>query len=89
MPYVNEKGPFPHYVTYVNSLRQMIEEKGYTHPEVIAELKARGYQYAYIGDKQGRVNYTGLVIMKPKVMIDSGYYEAVYHKGDVWILRIK
>lgn len=89
MPYVSEKGPFADYVTYVNSLRQMIEEKGYTHPQVIAELKARGYQYAYIGDKQGRVNYTGLVIMKPKIMIDSGYYEAVYHKGNVWILRIK
>jgi hypothetical protein len=67
----------------------MIEEKGYTHPQVIAELKARGYQYAYIGDKQGRVNYTGPVVMKPKVMIESGYYEAVYHKGNVWILRIK
>lgn len=89
MPYVNEKGPFADYVSYVNSLRQMIEEKGYTHPEVIAELKARGYQYAYIGDKQGSVNYTGPVIMKPKIMIDSGYYEAVYHKGNVWILRIK
>lgn len=89
MPYVSEKGPFADYVTYVNSLRQMIEEKGYTHPQVIAELKARGYRYAYIGDKQGRVNYTGLVIMKPKIMIDSGYYEAVYHKGNVWILRIK
>lgn len=89
MPYVNEKGPFADYVSYVNSLRQMIEAKGYTHPEVIAELKARGYQYAYIGDKQGSVNYTGPVIMKPKIMIDSGYYEAVYHKGNVWILRIK
>jgi len=89
MPYVSEKGPFPDYVIYINSLRQMIEEKGYTHPQVIAELKARGYQYAYIGDKQGRVNYTGPVVMKPKVMIESGYYEAVYHKGNVWILRIK
>jgi hypothetical protein len=89
MPYVSEKGPFADYVTYVNSLRQMIEEKGYTHPQVIAELKARGYQYAYIGEKQGRVNYTGPVVMKPKVMIESGYYEAVYHKGNVWILRIK
>lgn len=89
MPYVSEKGPFPDYVQFVNSLRHMIEEKGYTHPDVIAELKARGYQYAYIGEKQGRVNYTGLVVMKPKVMIESGFYEAVYHKGDVWILRIK
>lgn len=89
MPYVSEKGPFADYVPYVNSLRQMIEEKGYIHPQVIAELKARGYEYAYIGDKQGRVNYTGPVVMEPKVMIDSGYYEAVYHKGNVWILRIK
>ncbi|GAB4483867.1 MAG: hypothetical protein Kow0088_27180 [Anaerolineales bacterium] len=89
MPYTSEKGPFPDYVQYVNSLRQMIEEKGYTDPEVVAELKARGYQYAYIGEKEGRVNYTGPVVMKPKLMIESGFYEAVYHKGKVWILRIK
>jgi hypothetical protein len=89
MPYVSEKAPFPNYVQYVNSLRQLIEEKGYTHPDVVAELKARGYEYAYIGAKGGRVNYTGPVVMKPKLMIESGFYEAVYHKGDVWILRLK
>jgi len=89
MPYVSEKVPFSGYVQYTNSLRQMIEEKGYIHPDVIAELKSRGYQYAYIGAKQGRVNYNGPVVMEAKQMIASGFYVPVYHKGDVWILEIK
>ncbi|MCS7247287.1 MAG: hypothetical protein NZ840_03500 [Anaerolineales bacterium] len=89
MPYTAEEGPFPNYVEYVNSLRRMIEEKGYVHPDVVAELKARGYEYAYIGEKQGRVNYDGPVVMKPKLMLASGLYELAYHKGRVWVLRIK
>ena len=89
MPYTSEVGPIPNYREYVNSLRQLIEEKGYTDSSVIAELKKRGYQYAYIGDKQGRVNYSGPVIMDAKAMIASGYYFPVYHKNNIWIFEIR
>jgi hypothetical protein len=89
MPYISEVGPIPNYREYVNSLRQLIEEKGYTDSSVIAELIKRGYQYAYIGDKQGRVNYSGPVIMDAKAMIASGYYFPVYHKNNIWIFEIR
>ncbi|MGQ9846766.1 MAG: hypothetical protein ACUVQP_04595, partial [Bacteroidales bacterium] len=75
MPYTTEKGPFIGYTQYVNDLRWLIEEKGYTAPEVIDELKKRGIEYAYLGQKRGSVNYAGPVVMDAKEMIESGLYE--------------
>lgn len=89
MPYTTEKGPFIGYAQYVNDLRWIIEEKGYTAPEVVDELRQRGIEYAYIGQKRGRVNYPGNVVMNPSEMIASGLYEPVYHQDGVWIFLIK
>lgn len=89
MPYTTERGPIADYAQYVNELRWLIEEKGYTSPEVIDELQRRGIEYAYIGQKRGRVNYAGPVVMNADEMIASGLYEPVYHQDGVWVLKIK
>ncbi|GIV30326.1 MAG: hypothetical protein KatS3mg028_1392 [Bacteroidia bacterium] len=89
MPYTTEKGPFPGYAQYVNDLRWLIEKQGYTSAEVIDELRQRGIEYAYIGQKRGRVNYSGSVVMNPEEMIGSGFYEPLYHQDGVWVLKIK
>jgi len=88
MPYTTEQGPFVDYAQYINHLRWLIEEKGYTSSEVIDELKKRGIEFAYIGQKRGSVNYAGSIIMKPEEMIESGFYEPIYHQDAVWVFRI-
>lgn len=89
MPYTTERGPFSGYAQYVNDLRWLIEEKGYISPEVIDELQRRGIEYAYIGQKRGRVNYSGSTIMDAEEMIKSGFYEPIYHEDGAWVLKIR
>lgn len=66
----------------------MIEQEGYTSREVVEELKERGIEFAYIGQKRGSVNYSGSIIMKPEEMIESGFYEPIYHQDGVWVFRV-
>ena len=88
MLYTSETEPYPGFIRGVNQLRQLIEDQGYTSPQVVRALWDNGVRYAYIGQRGGRVNYAGPVVMDGTQMVASGLYKVVYHRDLVWVLEI-
>jgi len=86
--YGTEKQPYEGYAKNILYLRILAEEKGFTNPDFLAELNARGIQYAFIGQKNGSVNYYGPVKLNADDLIKSGFYVPIYHEDNVWIFKI-
>jgi hypothetical protein len=86
--YGTEAGPTPDYIKQVNALWSTIQQDGVTSQGAIAALEKHGVQYVYIGQQNGRVNYTGPVVLDPEAMIASGHFKTVYHQDRVWILEL-
>ncbi len=76
------------YREWTNALPKLIEEKGIDHPEVLAAFRERGITHIYIGQRQGRVNYSGPEILEPERLLDSLAFTPVYHEDRVWIFAI-
>ena len=72
----------------INLLPQEIETKGVTHPDVLALLAARGIDYVYIGQRQGRVNYSGPNVLDPSLLAADAHFKIIYHQDRVWIFEI-
>jgi hypothetical protein len=87
--YGTEAGINPNYKQWVNELTKAIVSKGITHPDVLAMLQARNITHVYIGQKQGRVNYNGPVILNPRELADDTHFKAVYHQDRVWIFEVR
>jgi hypothetical protein len=85
--YSSERGPRPDYILWVNTLTTEIQNKGVTHPDVLALLRARGVTYVYVGQRQGRVNYGGPHVIDPEQLLASPNFRLVYHQDRVWIFK--
>jgi hypothetical protein len=85
--YATEQGPRQDYVQWVNSLPAEVLAKDVTHPAVLAMLKERGVTHVYIGQQQGRVNYTGPVIEPAKLLADA-HFRPMYHEDRVWVFAV-
>jgi hypothetical protein len=85
--YSSERGPRPDYILWVNTLTTEIQNKGVTHPDVLALLRARGVTYVYVGQRQGRVNYGGPHVIEPEQLLASPNFRLVYHQDRVWIFK--
>jgi len=85
--YVTERGPRPDYRMWINQLSAEINAKGIGHPDVLALLRERGFGYVYIGQRQGRVNYNGLVLDPQQLLAIPDFYP-IYHQDRVWIFKL-
>lgn len=88
LPYASEQGIQPGYRERVNSLVQMIQDKGINDPQVLSELAARGLGYLYIGQQQGRVNSSDPLI-KLEEVLSNPKFKPIYHQDRVWIFEIE
>ena len=86
--YSSEQGPRPAYVKWINQLTAEIQSKGILNPEVLALLRARGIEYVYIGQKQGRTNYGGPYVLQPEQILSSQSFELLYHQDRVWVFKL-
>jgi hypothetical protein len=87
LPYVSEKGAWPEYRVWVNSLVADIQEKGITNPDVLADLSERGLEYIYIGQKQGSVN-SPEPLLELDTLLSDPRFVPVYQQDRVWIFQI-
>jgi hypothetical protein len=78
----------PDYREWVNELPALILEKGIEHPEVLDAFQERGITHIYIGQRQGRVNYTGPEILEPNRLLASPSFNPIYNQDRVWIFEI-
>jgi hypothetical protein len=88
LTYGMEAGPTADNVTQVNALWSTVQQYGVSSQQTIDMLKERGVQFVYIGQQNGRVNYTGPVVLDAELMIASGRFTEVYHQDRVWILEL-
>ncbi len=88
LTYGSEKGVALGYVSYINNLVALIEEKGIADPQVLSELEARGITHLYIGQQQGQVNAPAPPILDVNTLIADPNYAVVYHEDRVWIFEL-
>ncbi len=89
MPYVSERPLDPDYVARVNGLMGLVLARGPTDPEVIAALRAAGFDYVYIGQRRGRVNNPAGRVLEPAELLSSPAYELVYQLNRVWVFKLR
>ena len=87
--YGSERGPHPDYGVWINALTTEIQNKGITHPDVLALLHAREITYVYIGQRQGRVNYGGPYVLESAQLLASPNFRLVYHQDRVWVFEVQ
>ena len=86
--YALEQGPWPGYGDWVNELTQQTQEKGMDDPTTLEILRERQVTHVYVGQQQGRVNYTGPHVLQPEELINSANYRLVYHQDRVWVFEV-
>ena len=86
--YTFEADPWPGYRQWVNALTAQIAKQGIDQPDTLKLLQERGIQYVYIGQQQGRVNYSGPQVLSPEQLAASPHFETLYHQDRVWIFAI-
>ncbi|HET9224696.1 MAG TPA: hypothetical protein VFO07_19440, partial [Roseiflexaceae bacterium] len=86
--YGTERGPRPDYRLWVNALPTALQQKRVDDPEVLAMLRERGVTHIYVGQRQGRVNYSGPVALDPQQLLDSSHFRPVYHQDRVWVFEV-
>ena len=88
LSYDSEQGPRPDYISWINDLTAEIQNKGLTNPEVLRLLRERGIDYLFIGQRHGRVNYSGPYVFDPQQLLGNPEFRVVYHQDRVWVFEI-
>ncbi len=82
--YFSETGPTTTYREEVNALNAQIHAQGITHPDTLARLQTQGVCYIYLGQRQGRMNYSGPVL-EPAQLLSSPVVRLIYQQDRVYI----
>ena len=88
LTYGSEQGPRADYILWIDALTSEIQNKGITHPDVLALLRERGVTHVYVGQRQGRVNYAGPHVLNPDELISNPFFHLIYHQDRVWIFEV-
>jgi hypothetical protein len=86
--YGTEQGPQPDYREWVNDLTRQIQGMGMDDPATLTMLRERGITHVYIGQQQGRVNYSGPDVLDPEALLRSARYRLVYYQDRVWVFEV-
>jgi hypothetical protein len=76
------------YLLWTNTLAQDILREGITDPRVLNELVVVGYEYIYIGQRQGQVHNPGSAVLDPEVLRQDSHFQVLYQRDLVWIFKI-
>lgn len=77
------------FLLWTNSLAQDIQENGITDPHIVAQLVEGGYEYIYIGQRQGAVNNPGPIVLDPEALRLDAHFQLLYQRDRVWVFKIK
>ena len=86
--YGTEQGIQLNYKKNINQLAKVVQEIGPTDPSVLQMLRDNQITHVYIGQMQGRVNYTGPGVLDPNQMVRDPDFKVIYHQDRVWIFAI-
>jgi len=72
----------------IQELNRLVHESSPDDPDLLALLQAEGVTHVYVGQRQGRVNYSGENAIDPQLLAESPNYRLVYHQDRVWIFQV-
>ncbi|MBN2004378.1 MAG: hypothetical protein JXA21_13570 [Anaerolineae bacterium] len=84
-----EQWPWVGYQDWLSAVYRQLYAAGVDDPTTLAMLEERGVTHVYIGQLQGRRNYTGPDILDPQAFLVSHNYQLVYQRDRVWIFEIR
>jgi len=73
----------------VEVLAREVQARGLDDPAFVQSLRESGVTHIYVGQRQGRVNYSGPDVLDPVELQASPYYRALYHQDRVWVFEIQ
>jgi hypothetical protein len=82
--YGTESGMQPDLRQWINALPSAIQADGIDSQSVKSMLNQRGFNYVYIGQKQGSVNSPGPLLNALTLMKDPDFH-LVYRQDRVWV----
>lgn len=88
LTYGSERSSDGNLRTQVDEVYRRVTEHGVTHPQTLALLRSRGYDYVYVGQQHGGVNSPG-PSLSVDAMLESPHFQPVYHRDRVWIFHIE
>ncbi|MFZ5917799.1 MAG: DUF6541 family protein [Chloroflexota bacterium] len=88
LTYSLEQGSEPGYFEQVAAFADRLQGAALDAPETRAWLRQQGVTHVYIGQQQGRVNYSGSEVLDADALLDSRYYRPVYHEDEVWVFEL-
>jgi hypothetical protein len=86
--YGTEIGPRPDYIAWQNDLLHQIHNAALDDPQILEMLRERGVSHVYVGQRHGRVNYSGPDSLDPVLLLESPNYVPVYNEDRVWIFEV-
>jgi hypothetical protein len=86
--YGTERGPMPDYRQWINDLTWQVQGTSMDAPAILDMLGERGITHVYIGQQQGRVNYSGPDVLAPEALLNSAHYRLAYHQDRVWVFEV-
>lgn len=89
LTYAAEQGTTPAYSQNVMDFYYATTDSGITSPQALRILREQGIDYVYIGQRQGRVNYSGSDVLDPTIISDDQNFDLIYHQDRVWVYKIK
>jgi len=87
--YVSEESEQDNFPNYANNLYDSFRNLNINDSDFIRELKARGITHVYVGQRGGRVNYSGPHVIQPDMVLLEDNYDLIYHEDRVWIFQIR
>ena len=79
--YRSEEPNEPNYGEEVGMLAKRLEDVSFDDPETVRLLKKESITHIYLGEKGGNLS--------PEEFLGSLCYEEIYHRGRVWIFKVK
>ncbi|MEJ5202903.1 MAG: hypothetical protein WHV66_11785 [Anaerolineales bacterium] len=86
--YGSESGPTANYVGWINELVFLIRSQGIQSTDVKNEICARGIDYIYIGQQQGRIGAGAEQLLNPNNLMVDPMFQKIYHEDRVWIFKV-
>jgi hypothetical protein len=86
--YGTEHGARPGYREWINELTQQLQGEKIEDQATLAMLQEHKVTHVYIGQRQGRVNYSGPDVLDPVALLGSEHYRLVYHLDRVWVFEV-
>ncbi len=85
--YGSETNSIQDFTDSIKNLTATVQEDGITGPETWELLLKNNITHIYIGQKQGKVNYSGRSI-DPVALSNDKHFRQVYHEDRVWIFEV-